>query len=358
MFSRLKKLDWFLIVIVLLLNAFGLLTIKSTSEDLTNFYKQILFIGSGLFLMLFFSFLDYRILKNHSLILVAFFIFCLGLLAGVFFWGQRIRGAVSWYQFGFFNFQPIELIKIAVILILAKYFSLRHIEMYRLRHIIVSGLYVGLPAFGVLFQPDLGSVIILGSVWLGLMLIAGIKMRHFVVLVLIAIILILSGWFWFLKDYQKQRILTFLNPRIDPYGQSYNIVQSLIAIGSGGIFGRGSGQGPQSQLGFLPEQQTDFIFAVMAEERGLIGVIFLLTLFALFFWRLLKITLAAANNFSRLFGVGLAIMLFSQTVINIGMNMGLLPITGLTLPLVSYGGSSILTIFLGLGILQSIKARS
>ncbi|OGZ33154.1 MAG: rod shape-determining protein RodA [Candidatus Portnoybacteria bacterium RIFCSPLOWO2_12_FULL_39_9] len=358
MFSHFKKLDWSLIIIILLLNASGLLAIKNTSEDLTNFYKQILFIGLGLFLMLFFSFLDYRILKNNSLILIVLYLVCLFLLGGLFFWGREIRGAASWFKFGFLNFQPIELAKIIIILILAKYFSLRHIEMYRIRHIITSGVYVGLPTLLVLFQPDLGSVVVLGSVWLGIMLMAGIKMRHLIILTLIAAVLITSSWFWLLKDYQKQRILTFINPGTDPYGSGYNLVQSLIAIGSGGLFGRGLGQGSQSQLKFLPEHQTDFIFAAIAEQGGLVGVVFLLTLFAFLFWRIIRIALSSLNNFSRLFAVGLVIMLFSQTIINIGMNMGVLPITGLTLPLVSYGGSSLLTIFLGLGILQSIKARS
>jgi rod shape determining protein RodA len=359
MLSHFKKLDWSLVIIVLLLTTVGLLTIYSANqEDLVNFKKQFLFIGLGFFLMFSLSFLDYRILKNHSLILIVLYIFCLGLLGSVLFLGQEIRGAASWFRLGFLSFQPIELTKIVVILLLAKYFSLRHIEMYRIRHIITSGIYIGLPILLILFQPDLGSALILGSIWLGIMLIAGIKMRHLAILALITILLVTASWFWLFKDYQKQRILTFLNPQTDPYGQGYNIAQSLIAVGSGGLLGQGLGHGSQSQLKFLPEQQTDFIFATMAEEKGFVGVFFLLMLFALLFWRMLKIALSSANNFSRLFASGLAIMLFSQVVINIGMNMAVLPITGLTLPLVSYGGSSLLTTFLGLGILQSIKARS
>ena len=358
MFSHLKKLDWILTAIVLLLNGVGLLALKSAGEDLVNFKKQILFIVLGLFLMFVFSFFDYRIFKNHSSILIILYFISLVFLGGLFFFGQRIRGTMSWFRFGFISFQPIELAKIAIILVLAKYFSFRHIEMYRIRHIITSGIYVGLPILLVLFQPDLGSTIILAGIWLGMMLLAGIKMRHLAILALITVFLLAGSWFWFFKDYQKQRILTFLNPKIDPYGQGYNIVQSLITVGSGEFFGRGWGQGPQSQLKFLPERQTDFIFAVIAEEGGLITVIFLLTLFALLFWRLLKVALSSANNFSRLFAVGLALMLFLQMAINIGMNMALLPITGLTLPLISYGGSSLLAVFLGLGILQSIKARS
>lgn len=359
MFPRLKKLDWSLIIIVLLLTAVGLLTIYSTSqENLMNFKKQIIFISLGLFLMLGLSFFDYRILKNHSLILIILYMFCLGLLGGLLFLGQEIRGAVSWFRFGPSSFQPIELTKIVMILVLAKYFSLRHIEMYRIRHIVVSGIYLGLPICLVLLQPDLGSVLVLSSIWLGIILIAGIKMRHLAIVTLMTILIAAGSWLWFFKDYQKQRILTFLNPQIDPYGQGYNIVQSLITVGSGGFFGQGLGHGSQSQFKFLPEQQTDFIFASLAEERGLVGVFFLLMLFALLFWRMIKIALSSTNNFSRLFASGLVIMLFVQAVINIGMNMAILPITGLTLPLVSYGGSSLLTIFLGLGILQSIKVRS
>ena len=359
MFSHLKKLDWFLIIIALLLTGIGLLSIYSTSqENLVNFKKQIMFIGLGFFLMFGLSFFDYRVLKNHSLILIILYIFCLVLLGGLFFLGREVRGAVSWFQFGFFNFQPVELTKIVIILVLAKYFSFRHIEMYRIRHIIISGIYIGLPILLLLPQPDLGSVLILSGIWLGVMLIAGIKTRHLVVLTLIAIFLVGGSWFFLLKDYQKQRILTFVNPQVDPYGQGYNIVQALISVGSGGLFGKGLGQGSQSQLKFLPEQQTDFIFASVAEERGLLGIIFLLIIFTLLFWRILKIAIYSTNNFSRLFASGLVIMLFSQMFINVGMNMAILPITGLTLPFVSYGGSSLLTIFLGLGILQSIKVRS
>ncbi|OGZ35854.1 MAG: rod shape-determining protein RodA [Candidatus Portnoybacteria bacterium RIFCSPLOWO2_01_FULL_43_11] len=359
MFFHLKKLDWFLIVIALLLTGIGLLSIYSTSqENLVNFKKQILFIGSGFFLMFGLSLFDYRILKNHSVILIILYVFCLVLLGGLFFLGREVRGSVSWFQFGFLNFQPVELAKIVIILILAKYFSFRHIEMYRIRHIIISGVYIGLPALLLFPQPDLGSVLILGSIWLGVMLIAGIKTRHLIVLTLVAILLVGGSWFLLLRDYQKQRILTFINPQTDPYGQGYNIVQSLISVGSGGLFGKGQGQGSQSQLKFLPERQTDFIFASIAEERGLVGVFFLSVLFALLFWRILKIAIFSSNNFSRLFASGFVIMLFSQMFINVGMNMAILPITGLTLPFVSYGGSSLLTIFLGLGILQSIKARS
>lgn len=359
MYTHLRKLDWLLIVIVLLLSGVGLLTIYGlgSPESLVFLKKQLFFLGLGLFLMLGLSFLDYRIFKNYSSILISLYLISLFSLIFVLF-SQEIRGASSWFRLGPLSFEPIELAKIMVILLLAKYFSLRHIEMYRIRHLIVSGLYIGLPISIILFQPDFGSILVLFSIWFGLIMVAGIKLRHLAILCLILVFLSVGSWFYLFKDYQKQRILTFFNPQKDPYGRGYHITQSLITIGSGGLFGRGTGASSQAGLKFLPEQHTDFIFATLAEQRGLIGIAFLLFLFALLFWRVIKIALTSLNNFSRLFAAGLAIMLLAQLVINIGMNMAILPITGLTLPLVSYGGSSLVTIFLALGILQSIKARS
>jgi len=271
---------------------------------------------------------------------------------------QEIRGVSSWFRLGPIQVEPIEFIKIVVVLLLAKYFSLRHIEMYRIRHLIVSGLYIGLPISVIVLQPDFGSIFVLLAVWLGLVLISGIKARHLLILFAIVVLLSITGWFFLLEDYQKERVITFLNPEKDPLGRGYHISQSLIAIGSGRLFGQGAAAGSQAGLKFLPEQHTDFVFATLAEQRGLAGVLFLLALFTLLFWRIIKIALNSSNNFSRLFAAGLAIMIFAQVMINIGMNMALLPVTGLTLPFVSYGGSSLVSIFLGLGILQSIKARS
>jgi len=359
MYTHLRKLDWPLIVIVLLLSGVGLLTIYGlgTPESLVFFKKQLFFLGLGFFLMLGLSFFDYRIFKNYSSILIGLYLLSLLSLIFVLFF-QEIRGASSWFRLGPLSFEPIEPVKIVIILLLAKYFSLRHIEMYRIRHLIISGLYIGLPISIIVFQPDFGSILVLFSIWLGLIIVAGIKWRHLAVLCLIMALLFVGSWFCLLKDYQKERILIFFNPQKDPYGRGYHITQSLIAIGSGGLFGRGPAASSQAGLRFLPEQHTDFIFATLAEQRGLIGISFLLLLFVLLFWRIIKIASASSNNFSRLFTAGLAIMLFAQLVINTGMNMAILPITGLTLPLVSYGGSSLMTIFLGLGILQSIKARS
>jgi len=229
--------------------------------------------------------------------------------------------------------------------------------MYRVRHLIVSGIYIALLTLIIFLQPDLGSILVLLSIWFGIIIVSGIKVRHLIILILILSIISVGAWVVILKDYQKQRITTFLNPEDDPYGKGYHISQSLIAVGSGGVFGQGLGLSSQAGLKFLPEQHTDFVFATLSERRGLVGVLFLLILFAFLFWRLIGIALKSSNNFSRLFASGFAIMIFSQMVINIGMNVAILPITGLTLPLVSYGGSSLISIFIGLGIIQSIKTR-
>ncbi len=358
MYNHLRKLDWPLAVIALLLSGVGLLTINGIGplESIVFFQKQAVFICIGFLIMIAISFFDYRIFKNNSSVLIILYLISLAALFFVLF-SKEVRGASSWFHIGSFRFEPIEFIKIITILFLAKYFSFRHIEMYRVRHLIVSGFYIGLFIIAVILQPDFGSALVLICIWLGIIIVAGIKTRHLVVLSLIMALLFIGSWFGVLKDYQKQRILTFLNPQEDPYGRGYHISQSLIAVGSGGLFGQGLGLNSQAGLKFLPEQHTDFIFAALSEQRGLVGVSFLLILFAFLFWRIIKIALDSSNNFSRLFAVGLAIMIFAQVIINVGMNMAILPITGLTLPLVSYGGSSLLSIFIGLGILQSIKAR-
>jgi rod shape determining protein RodA len=358
---HLKKMDWVLITATLLLVAIGLLSIYSSSlgrGDFLNFKKQIIFWGIGFFLMISLSFFDWRILRRDPYFILILYCFCLAALIGLYFFAPEIRGVKSWYKIGSFSIDPIEFTKIVLIILLAKYFSTRHIEMYRFRHIFLSGFYVLLPAALFFFQPDLGSVLILIAIWVGVLLISGIKIRHFLILTLCGLLIFLIAWTFLLKDYQKQRIISYINPQIDPRGISWSVNQSKIAIGSGGIFGQGLGLGPQTQYGFLPEPQTDFIFAAIAEEFGLVGVGILLFLFSFLIWRIIKIALSATSNFPRLFATGLAILLFSQVFINIGMNLGILPIIGVPLPLVSYGGSSLVATFLALGILQSIKTKS
>lgn len=357
---HLKKLDWVLITVTVLLVGIGLLSIYSSSLGRGNFFnfeKQICFFALGFILMILFSFFDWRSFRQDPSLILIFYFLCLAALIGLYFFAPEIRGVRSWYKLGPISIDPIEFTKIVLIILLAKYFSMRHIEMYRPRHIILSGVYVLLPVLLFFFQPDLGSVLILIAIWIGVLLISGIKIRHFLILVLCGLLIFLAAWTFALKDYQKQRIVAYINPQIDPEGISWSVNQAKIAIGSGGVWGQGLGKGPQTQYGFLPEPQTDFIFAAVAEEFGLIGVGILLALFSFLIWRIIKIAISATSNFPRLFATGLAIILIFQVFIHIGMNLGILPIIGIPLPLISYGGSSLIATFIGLGILQSIKVH-
>jgi rod shape determining protein RodA len=355
----LKKLDWVLVVSVLVLCLIGLLSIYSTSfsENPTFFYKQLGFIIAGFFLMFIFAFLDYRFFRNHPRLLIALYIISILLLIGVLVFGKEIRGALSWIRIGNFSFEPVELAKLVMILILAQYFSLRHIELYRIRHIIISGIYIAIPCLLIFFQPDLGSAMILIFLWLAIMIIAGIKLKQLIILLLIGVIILGGAWLGLLKDYQKQRITGFINPYLDPFGSSYQRIQSVIAIGAGKFLGRGLGQGTQSQLQFLPEQHTDFIFASIAEEWGFIGLLMIFVFYFLLFWRIIKTALIAPSNFARLFCIGALIVFFFQVFVNIGMNLGILPIAGISLPFLSYGGSNLIISFITLGIVQSIIVR-
>jgi rod shape determining protein RodA len=355
-----KTFDWVLATATLFLVVIGLLSLYSFSiskGDFLNFKKQIVFVVIGFFLMIILSFFDWRALKeNPHLILVLYFLCLLGLL-GLFFIAPEIRGIKGWYKIGIVSLNPIEPTKIVLIILLAKYFSMRHIEMYRIRHIFLSGLYVFLPAVLVFRQPDLGSVLILTALWLGILIISGIKLRHFSILIIIFLLISVFAWFFLLKDYQKERIISFIQPQWEPLNTGWSQNQAKIAVGSGGIFGQGLGRGSQTQYGFLPEPQTDFTFAALAEEFGLIGVVIILILFAILIWRIVKIAILSRSNFPRLFASGVAIVLISQVFIHVSMNLGLLPIIGIPLPLISYGGSSLIAILLTFGILQNIKVN-
>ena len=361
MLFRLKKIDWLMVgavIILCLISGLELWGIDAGAQAGNFFSRQIIFIGIGLLVMLVVSFMDARIFRTYTWVLMLFYLATLALLVLVLFFGARIHGMSGWFKIGDLGFEPVELAKLAVVLVLAKYFSSRHVEVYRVRHIIISAVYAFLPIGLVLLQPDLGSALILGIIWLGIVILSGIKSRHLLIVVATGVLLACLAWAFAFKPYQKERVLTFLNPAKDPLGYSYNLNQSKIAIGSGGFFGKGLGQGTQTQLNFLPEKQTDFIFAAFAEEWGFLGVLFLLGLYGLFFWRLVKLILSSANNFFRLFVAGFALMVFGQVVINIGMNLGLLPIAGIPLPFLSSGGSNLLINFIALGIAQNIASQT
>lgn len=334
---------------VILLSLLGLVTMYTFEGNNAYFEQQTLWIGIAI--GVFFAALipDYRFLRTGN---TAFFLY-LGivfLLILVLFIGEITLGAQSRFNLGFFSLQPSDPAKLVLIAVLAKYFSKRHEHIGDFRHIIVSGVYAFL-IFGLVFiQPDFGSAIILFSIWFGMITVAGISFRHLAVVGILGAVAFGLLWNFGFQDYQKERILTFLNPLEDIQGAGYNAYQSTIAVGSGQLLGKGVGYGTQSKLQFLPEYETDFIFAAYAEEWGFVGVMILFALFALVIWRLIRHALYGATNFERLFAVGVAVLIISHFFVHIGMNIGLLPVTGTTVPFLSYGGSHLLTEFLGVSI--------
>jgi len=357
--NHIRKLDWGIIIPAVLLVCFGLAGIYSASlarGDFLNFYKQIIFFVAGSVLMIAVSFFDYRILRNNSYLILVLYGFCLILLLGLYFFAPLTRGTRGWYKLGIFSLDPNEPTKIVMIILLAKYFSMRHVEMYKIRHIVFSGLYIFFPALLIFLKPDLGGTMILLLIWLGILLISGIKLKHFLILTLCFLLVATLSWAFILKDYQKERITSFMFPH-DYLGAAWSQNQTRIAIGSGQIIGQGLGQGSQVQYGFLPEPHTDFIFSVISEEWGAVGVSALFITYGFLVWRVLQVAVQSRSNFPRLFASGFAIILISQFFINIGMNLSLLPVVGIYLPFISYGGSGLIGSFLALGVLQSIRIR-
>jgi rod shape determining protein RodA len=352
-----KRLDWILIGSLVPLFIWSLLTLKAVGgADDYFFYRQIAWIGIGFFVMFAIALVEWRTF-SHSGVVLFLYLGLISLLLLLFISGTRVKGALSWFAFSAASFQPAEAMKLILILILAKYFSYRHIDIARFRHILITGLYTAVPVLLILLQPDLGSAVIIISIWIGMTMVAGIRLHHFLLLAGMGAVFMVASWYYVLEPYQQQRIITFLNPAADPQGSGYNALQSMIAVGSGQLFGKGVGYGSQSRLQFLPESHTDFIFAAFAEEWGLMGVVLLFVFLGIFLWRVLAISASSPTNFSKLFAIGFSIFIVVQGTIHAGMNMGLLPITGITFPFMSYGGSSLLILFIGIGILQNMYSH-
>lgn len=355
------RFDYNLVISLFLILSLGLLAQFSLSindsPQFISFFRQLFFILASIFAGFVFSMLNWRIFKNSSLIILALYIFTIILLTTVLFLGQEIRGTSGWFKFGSFYFQPVELAKITLILVLAKYFSTRHQEIWDSIHILVSGIYTFILVALTLLQPDVGSALVLVFIWISIMIASGIRFRHILILGLIFILIVILGWNFLFKDYQKDRILVFLGLKQDPLGTGYNVLQSVIAVGSGGVFGKGLGWGTQTQLKFLPEAKTDFIFSAFAEEWGALGVAILFSLFMILLLSLTNLMLLVNENFSRLFIIGFTLLIFFQIIINIAMNLGILPVIGLPLPFMSAGGSHLLFNFVGLGILLNIMIQ-
>lgn len=358
--KMLGNIDWLLFGSAAFISVVGIVTMNSflplpTGTGGENFsQRQIiwLLLSSAVFFGA--SIVDWRFLRGTVAVTAIFLISIMTLLL-LFITGSVFKGAQSWFNLGAFAFQPTDFSKLALILVLAKYFARRHIEIAHIRHIVVSGFYAFIIFVLVFVQPDFGSAVIIAIVWLGMVLVSGISKKHLLLVFLIGMTSAFLLWNFGFKNYQKQRIASFLNPLADIRGAGYNAYQSAIAIGSGEFLGKGIGYGTQSRLKFLPEYRTDFIFASFAEEWGFMGVVLLFSLYGMIVWRVLSISYKGETNFEILYGLGLSILFISQFTVHVGMNIGILPVTGITLPFMSYGGSHLLSEFLGLGILMGMK---
>jgi rod shape determining protein RodA len=356
-FGQFAHVDWPLFIAALSISLAGLITMNSFVPENTFFEKQVLWIILAVIVFIIASLFDYRFLRR-SITVTIIFGTTVFLLALLFIFGDVVKGAQSRFDLGVFAIQPAEIAKLVLIVLLAKYFARRHIEIAHFRHILISGAYTFVLFALVFLQPDFGSAIIIAAIWLGMVLVAGISRKHLALLAIVGVVVAFGMWNFALADYQKDRVLTFLNPLADIQGAGYNAYQSTIAVGSGQVLGKGIGYGTQSKLQFLPEYETDFIFAAFAEEWGFIGVILLFGLFGVVIWRILSAALRGGSNFETLFGVGLAILIISHFIVHVGMNLGLLPVTGTTVPFMSYGGSHLIVEFLALGMLMGMRKYS
>lgn len=337
-------INWPIILSSLLLISIGILVIYSSSHELA--LQQLIFALLGIAVFLVISKLDLQ--SFYHLIKPLYFLTVL-LLMAVLMLGFETRGTLRWISFGIFNIQPSEIAKPILILFLAKFWS----EQLPSWLNILKSFFWMVPLFLLVFkQPDLGSSLTILAIWTGMLLAAKISFKKILVLFLIFAMIIPVSWM-FLQDYQKERIVGFFSPESDPLGKGYNLIQSRVAVGSGEILGRGLGRGTQSRLQFLPEFRTDFIFASIAEELGFVGAVLILSLYLFLLLYSLKSSLRTRNSFSFFVILGVVTMFVFQVFVNIGMNVGLLPITGITLPLISYGGSSLITTLVALGMLTS-----
>ncbi|MCL5960416.1 MAG: rod shape-determining protein RodA [Chloroflexi bacterium] len=355
-----RHFDPYLLVLILVLMLYGVLMVHSATfqpdrqgmpSDLA--YRQLGYGVLGLFGFAVVVTIDYRILGNFA---TAGYILMGVLLVVVLALGRISHGAQRWIDLGIFPLQPSELAKLFLIIALAKYFSDHEEDIRQFRYVLFSLILVAIPFVLTFLQPDLGSAAILVFIWVGMAVMAGVRLMHWLILGIFAAAL--SPVLWLsMHDYMKTRLTIFLDPHSDPLGAGYNVIQALTAVGSGGWIGRGFTSGTQSQLHFLRVQYADFIFSVLAEELGFIGAMALFLLFVVLLLRCLRVAGLSSDSFGRLISIGVVSWMMSQVLVNVGMNIGLLPVTGVPLPFISYGGSSLIITILSIGILESVVMR-
>lgn len=327
-----------------------LLGTNANSVNFGFFLRQALFLVIAILVLFFLAKTHYTFFRSMSQI---FFVGLVVLLIIVLQAGI-IRGAASWFVVGGLHLQPGELAKVILVVVLAKIIAGNRNGVADTSVLLKTIFFAGLPIGLVMLQPDFGTASLLLFIWLGMILTAGLRKKQLIILGVIAVLLGTSGWMFFLKPYQKERVMVFLQPGSDPLGSGYTVMQSVTAFGSGGMWGRGLGYGPQSRLNFLPENRTDFIFARIGEELGLVGVMGVLALYSMILWRMLYAAAKTSDPFGRGLAVGSFVALLSGVMVNAGMNLGILPVTGVPLPFVSYGGSGLLTMFMLVGLVESV----
>ena len=357
LFDRLLALDYFLIFIVITIGSVSVFAIHSTESGEFSYYTKnhLIRLVTFFFMFLFLSFVKITFWYRNAYI---FYFICLSLLIVVLFFGITASGSKRWVNLYILNLQPSELMKIAIIVCFARYYHrMQSADIQSYRFLLIPIILLIIPCYLVIAQPDLGTSILIAGSGIVVIWIAGLNIKYFVyssLLLLVSFPFIVS----ILKPYQKARILTFFNPDRDPLGAGYQIIQSKIAIGSGGFFGKGYLKGTQSYLEFLPEKHTDFIFTLFSEEFGFLGSIILMLLYILLISRVISIGFLVRSYFAKLYCFGFASAIFIYVFVNIAMVLGLLPIVGAPLPIMSYGGSSMLSIMLGLSIVMSCKIYS
>ncbi len=355
MWTKFKRQDWILNAAIFVLILAGLMVSLSVNREL--FIQQLAWAILGILLIFMFSQIDWRALTAYRWVIFGIYFAAIGLLLIALFFAPVIRNTKSWLVIGPVQFQVSEFVKAAIIIFFAYYFTHRHIGIAHAGNILVSFFYVAIPAALIFLQPDMGSLLVILGVWAGFLFVSGIRPKHLLIGFLVVLLALAFAWTSILQDYQKQRIIGLIQPSYDPLGINYSTIQSKIAIGSGGFFGKGFNQGTQVQLGFLPEAATDFVFSALIEEWGLFGALVVLGAFLIMILRIINIGLHSENNFSRFICLGTAIMFLIQFVINTGSATGLLPVIGLTFPFLSYGGSSLFINSILIGIIQSTKVN-
>jgi len=354
-----RRFDWVVLSAVLVLTMLGLAAIYSVDlsrgEALIFFPTQITALFLGLIAIAVIANIHISFFESSALL---FYATALVLLIAVLFFGVSIRGTTGWFRIAGFSFQPAEFAKLALILFLGWRITRQARRFDTWQFVAASGVMSIIFAGLIMMQPDLGSAAILMGIWFGLVMLTGTKKRYIFALMGIILIAVVIGWMFFFKAYQKERLLTFIDPGRDPLGSGYNVTQSIIAVGSGQLLGRGLGFGSQSQLHFLPEAQTDFIFSVIGEELGFVGVNIMLIVYVILLWRLVMIAKNCTSDFSAYTVLGIALLFLLQMIINVGAAIGLLPLTGVTLPFVSYGGTSLLINMILVGIAESAAISS